>query len=215
MIDQITAISVSYKHKNLIETAVSSIKKFYPSLKFLIMDNSGENTECRNFVKNVLAKDPNIECIYSNTNVGHGRGMNTLLRQVTTDCAVIFDSDIEMKAPPIEEMYKLINNKYAVGRLMKVNLQGVKVVPTEPNGIPYLHPYFCLININQYKKFKPFFHHGAPCLAAMYDIYKQKKSDLLVEFPIAKYVKHDFGGTSRTEAKSGNPYFGVGSWDKI
>jgi len=213
-LSNITAISVSYKHKNLIETAVSSIQKFYPELKFIIMDNSGENTECRNFVKNVLAKDPNIQCMYSNINIGHGKGMHALLQSVKTEYAVIFDSDIEMKSPPIEEMYKLIDNKYAVGRLIYVDVRGVKTI-NPPNGIPYIHPYFCLINVNQYKKFKPFFHHGAPCLGAMHDIYKKKKSDLLVSFPIANYVKHDFGGTSRLEAKIGNSNFGVGSWDKI
>lgn len=213
MIDQITAISVSYKHKKLIETSVNSIKKFYPDLKFIIVENSEPNSECRNFVQNVLSKDKNISCIYSGSNIGHGRGMHSGINAVKTKYALIFDSDIEMIKPPIEEMFQLLKNNYGVGHLLSVDMQGLKT--TSIPAISYLHPYFCLISVEQYRKFKPFFHHGAPCLSAMYDLHKQNKSNLLIKFSVSKYIKHDFGGTSNLERKIGNVTYGIGAWDKL
>lgn len=213
MIDQITAISVSYKHKKLIETSVNSIKKFYPDLKFIIVENSEVNSECSNFVQNVLSKNKNINCIYSGVNIGHGRGMHSGINAAKTKYVLMFDSDIEMIKPPIEKMFKLLNNNYGVGHILNVDIDGVKSQST--NFISYLHPYFCLINLEQYRKFKPFFHHGAPCLAAMYDLHKQNKSNLLVKFSLSKYIKHDFGGTSNLEKKIGNITYGIGAWDKL
>jgi len=213
-ISNITAVGVSYKHKHLTIASINSIKKHHPDMKFIIIDGSEENSECRLFVQNELSKDPNIKCLLSNVNIGHGRGMNTLLNRVTTKYAIVFDSDMEMTETPLEEMLKVIGDNYGVGEIQYVNKEGINI-PQYPISIPYLHPYFCMINVEQYKKFKPFFHHGAPCLSAMWDLFIQKKSNLLIDFPVKKYIKHDFGGTSDLERKIGNTRFGVGDWGKI
>ena len=63
--------------------------------------------------------------------------------------------------------------------------------------ISYLHPFCHLINIANYKRFRPYVDHGAPCLWTMVDIQRKKLSgSLLVNFPdLRKYVKHNGRGT--------------------
>jgi hypothetical protein len=89
---------------------------------------------------------------------------------------------------------------------MDVNENGINCV----DGIKYLHPYFALINKEMYKRFKPFYHHGAPCLNAMKDINNKGLQNKLIHFDLEKYIKHLGRGTRLLDPKEFRPKY----WDK-
>jgi hypothetical protein len=73
--------------------------------------------------------------------------------------------------------------------------------------MPYLHPYFHLIDIKNYRKFPPYAHGGAPCTPTMLGIYQSGASNKIIkQFKdmtngVPKFVKHDGGGTCRMNPK--------------
>ena len=94
----------------------------------------------------------------------------------------------------------------------------------------YLHPYFCLIQLKEYKKYKSFCHHGAPAVNTMLDIYSRGRSNEVVkEFPglghssgkgwtwegnPKEFIRHDVAGTRKIRRDKGKPEI-EGVWDPI
>ena len=215
MIEDVTAITVCYNTKGLMKRAYESIRKFYPDMKMLIIDNSDRGNPCAEYVQS-LTEEENVRVIKTGRNVGHGPGMNLGLRNCETKYALIFDSDIKLEKDCLPEMLKQMNDDiFGVGKIVHVGLDGNNGKPrfTNPKAmkyyayyskakrsftIPYLHPFFQLINVEKYRKHKPYIHHGAPCLQTMFHIYeKQKSNKLLVNFPVDDYVLHEGRGTRR------------------
>jgi hypothetical protein len=155
------------------------------------------------------------------------------LRLVKTKYVVIFDSDIIMLKSPVEEMFKLVEkDTYAVGWIYEIGIDGFDYGTPGRNHlkpIPYIHPYFMLLSVDQYFKFHPFIHHGAPCYKAFLDIYEKGLSDKILKHfkgltghtnghginwvgKPSKYIQHDFGGTRIANKKSGKPEI-EGEWE--
>ena len=62
--------------------------------------------------------------------------------------------------------------------------------------MPYLHPYFQLINIENYRKYRPYDAKEDPCLLAMLDIFNAGAANKAIKkFPprgkLSKYILHD------------------------
>jgi len=228
---KITALSVVYNTKDVFKKAYDSIRGFHPDLPMLIIDGSDKKDPCYEYVKSLKSKY--TEIIQVENNIGHGRGMDMGLRQIKTPYALIFDSDIEMIKSPIPQMLEMMDNEtYGVGWIYNIGRDGRDWGkghgPDEPK-IPYLHPYFQLLNVEKYKKYHPYVHHGAPCYLAMIDIFEKGESDkLLKEFPgltghslyplnnpryaiPSQYIKHELGATRVINEAMGKP--GVpGTW---
>jgi hypothetical protein len=187
----ITAISVVYNTPELILTAISSIQRFYPDLKFFIVNGSDRDSECTKILNRVV--DENISIHHVGHNIGHGKGMHYALQIIETEFALIFDSDIVMKKQGILEAMDLrVIGKYGVGEIVKTNDEGIN----KPDGqISYLHPYFMLLDVDMYFKEPEFVHHGAPCYRAMNAISKSNRQHILVDFPVEEYVLHHGKGT--------------------
>ena len=133
-----------------------------------------------------------------------------------TKYGLIFDTDIEMLKSPVEAMLAMMEDEtYGVGYLEKTGLDGYEY-GAHPHHkgqpwMPYLHPYFQLINLENYRKFYPYVHHGAPCYLAMLHIFKSGLSEkILKEFPglghsagkgwnwtgaPREFIRHDTRGT--------------------
>ena len=212
MID-ITGVMVCYNTKGLVERAYNSVRKFHPDIPIIIVDASDWGNPCAAYVSSLTAENTSI--IHPGRNIGHGRGMHMGITQAKTKYALVFDSDIEMISDCVPAMLeKMGDDTFGIGNICYVNQSGNKARPGGKYSIrgrynnrvqfggaviPYLHPFFHLINIQNYKKYKPYIHHGAPCLLAMYDIYKRGLSEeVLVDFPdIREYIKHDGRGTRK------------------
>jgi len=219
--NDITGIMVCYNTKHLVERAYNSVRKFYPDMPIIIVDGSDRGNPCVAYVSSLTTENTSI--IHPGRNVGHGQGMCMGITQAKTRYALIFDSDIQMISDCVPAMLeKMEENTFGIGAVVQVDLSGngTKSTPAKKRSAywlathrnlrrrygqrglvstPYLHPYFHLINIQNYKKYKPYAHHGAPCLSTMYDIYKRGLSKtVLVNFPdLKECVKHDGRGTRK------------------
>ena len=191
-IDQITGLVVSYNTKELLKRSIESLRVFYPDLPILIIDSSDENNECCHYVRELSRFDDTITSIYVPGNIGHGKGMDKGIRNIRTKYVLLFDSDIEIISPCLEEMIYIFSRiTYGVGQVITVDRNGSNCV----DGIAYLHPHFCIIQIDRYFSFPPFIHHGAPLLKTMLHISERGYENELKNFDLRKYVIHKGRGT--------------------
>lgn len=207
-LSDITGITVSWKTKSLIEKSYNSFRKFHPDMRIIIIDGSDFDGPCYSYVKSLASEK--TEVITVGYNIGHGRGMCIGLYYTLTKYALFFDSDIEMLKSPVPKMMSMMEaDTFGVGRIERTGFDGFSYgfKPTHRNEgwMPYLHPYFQLMNIENYKKFYPYIHHGAPCTLTMLDIYKKGLSNrVLKEFPgLDKYIKHEVAGTRKMRKQNG------------
>jgi len=210
----ITGVTVCWNTKDLIECAHNSIRRFHPDMPLIVIDGSDPGDTCAAYVRG-LASDKTA-VVSLGYNIGHGRGMCMGIEKVKTKYALIFDSDIEMLISPIGAMLTMMeDDTFGVGYIEKTGFDGFEygVHPqhAKEGWMPYLHPYFQLINIENYRKFHPYVHHGAPCYLTMLDIYKKGLSGKIIkEFPglghssgqghnwkgePREYIRHDPMGT--------------------
>lgn len=206
----------------LIEGAFNSIRKFHPSLKIIIIDGSDVTDPCYAYVCS-LASDITTVGVYG-YNIGHGRGMNAGIHLVKTKYALVFDSDIVMLKSPLEQMLSMMEeDTYGVGGFDYVDERGFgkanHTLEWRNNATKYLHPYFQLINVANYKKFPPYVHHGSPCFKAMNEIRRRGLSNkILKEFSGAsiygsEYIYHPTNGTRGERKSRGLPEI-EGGWDR-
>lgn len=210
-VNDITGIVCSYNTKGLLKESVDSIKKFYPDIDIIFVDSSLKDDPCREYVleqKNHLIYDELVS---------HGWGMNYGIDAVKTKYALIFDSDIEMIKPCLEQMLEQIGDNVSIGDLMMTDTGGVaqKLDRDKLNGpavVEYVHPYFMLVNVELLKVYSHFIMHGAPCINTYIDI-QNKHMHTVKGFELKDYVFHKWQGT-RTKLKEENKYWTHKNWEK-
>lgn len=206
------AVVVSYNTKDLLQKALESVRRFYPDLKIIVVDGSDKDNPCYGYVRGL--NDPNIFTVQPGYNIGHGRGMAMGIAMAETDKVLIFDSDIEMLKPPIEEMLKLFEpDTFGVGEIVDVpqSTYGVKI--GDGSDVPCLHPYFHIINKKQYFKYLPYIHSGGPTALTAIDIYRRGLSKkVLKSFPVREYIKHDWRGTRDLEPKDFKKFVNISDY---
>lgn len=226
-----TGIVVVYNTKDYFMRAYESIRKFMPEMPMIIINGSDKWNLCYKYVAS-LAEQP-LNFVYNvGYNIGHGRGLHYALERCSDDLALIFDSDIVMKKNPLRAMNKLMTPEtYATGWMTYIGPDGYDYGTPGFNNrekIPYIHPYFMLLNVKLYFKFHRFVHHGAPCYKAMLDIYRRGETWRLANCELLtghtsgaginwtgkpnKYIQHDFGGT-RLYNKYCGKYEIEGRWE--
>jgi len=218
----VTAITVVYNTKELFRKAYDSVRSFHPDMPMVIVDGSDRKDPCYSYVAG-LASNPLNNIHQVSHNIGHGKGMHYGIGKCTTPYALVFDSDIVMLKSPVREMLNLMfPSTYGVGWVTEIGFDGYDFgTPGKKHisAVPYLHPYFMLLNVDQYKCFFRFVHHGAPCYKAMTDLYNKNQSWRLRYFPgltghtkgsginwqgkPSEFIQHDFGGTRLNNRKMG------------
>ena len=226
---QITGIVVTYNTRSLIERAYTSLRKFHPFMPLIIIDGSSPADPCYKYVYSLRSE---YNQVYHSGKIGHGRGMDYALKKCGTKQALVFDSDIEILQDPLPEMQKLMTPEiYGTGWVYEIGRDGYDYGTPGFNHkepIPYMHPYFMLLNVEQYFNFHRFVHHGAPCYKAMVDLFDKGQSWRVVPCPILTghtssegmnwkgkpnaYVRHDFGGTRMNNKKQGKEEI-EGTWE--
>jgi GT2 family glycosyltransferase len=214
----ITGIVVTHNTKDIFQRAYESVRSFCHDMEIIIIDCSDESDGCFKYVSSLV--DDNTRVIHASYNVGHGRGVKHALSLIHTQYALIFDSDIVMMDSPVEKMLsKMSGGVYGVGEVIQTDLGGFQFGERKEmivsGSMRYLQPYFCLIDVNEYKKYRPFIHHGAPAVSTCLDIHRRGISkDVLQEFPVREYIKHDFYGTRGVRVKKGLPEI-EGAWEPV
>lgn len=209
-----TGICVTYNTQKLFQRAYESLRLHLPFLPLIIVDGSEAKNACAQYVRSLRS---DLNTVYQlGYNIGHGRGMDYALERCGARTALVFDSDTVMLKNPVSKMLALLDgDTYGVGWVYYVGEDGFDFGTPErghKTPIPYLHPYFMLLNVQQYFRFPRFVHHGAPCYKAMAEIARRGLSDkMLKQFDgltghtsgaginwvgrPSKYIQHDFGGT--------------------
>lgn len=191
-------ISVHYKTPELIYRQYESIRKFYPKIKYRIIDGSDDNIL---YFNDLEKKDNNFSVIKFGYNIHHGPGMDYAIKTSDYTDLLILDSDVWIQKPMIEDMIKL-HLGYSVGKKIIVDSTGFESWQKTNTGdsqfiYEYIHPYCMLIKKSEYLKYSPFIKHGAPCINAMVDIYKKNKTENLISFPIEEFIKLEIRGTRK------------------
>lgn len=189
-------ISVHYKTPELIYNQYNSIRKFYPTLPYRIIDGSDNNV---NYFGDLEKIDNNFKVERFGYNIHHGPGMDYAIKSSIYEYQLILDSDVSIKDKIIEVLFGNFKG-YSCGKLIKINSAGFeswqkKNEPKENFIYPYVHPYCMLIKKSEYIKYKPFKKHGAPCIDAMIDIYNKNQVNLLSSVVIENYVDLKIRGT--------------------
>jgi len=202
-IDNITCITVVYKTPDLMEKVYSTLRYHYPTVKYIIIDNS-EGDECTELIRSWLPKDPNLKLVELSENIGHGYGMHRGIEECETDYAFIFDSDIIFKNGGfIEDGLKLFDeDTYGVGWILRLDMDG-RNVPKDYDGevLLYLFDGFWFVNKSQYYKYHPLHKFGLPLFKAMVEIHNNGLSEKILK-PLFNgntnfYLNHVSGGTRK------------------
>jgi len=227
----ITGITVCSNTKDLIERAYKSIRKFHPYMPIIVVDGSDPMDPCALYVKSIASDKTFVVSL--GYNIGHGRGMCMGIKQAKTKYALIFDSDIEMLKSPVQAMLEMMEeDTFGVGCIEeKTAFDGFEWGWPGHNNpgewMSYLHPFFQLIDIRNYRKYYPYVHHGAPCYLTMLDIHKRGLSGrILKQFPglghssgkglnwtgvPREHIRHDTMGTGHAHASKCLPHI-EGAW---
>lgn len=210
----VTGITVCYDTRVLMQKAYESVRRFYPDMPIIIIDCSETKNSCYAYVQSLASELTTV--IHPGKNIGHGPGMNMGINYCRTRYALMFDTDAELLEPCVGDMLAMMEeDTFGVGYVIPTALGGFGTTysyPPEPtpkdgNWMPYLHPYFQLIDTQNYKKYAPYKHSGAPCTPTMRDIYNKGLGwKIIKQFKdmtngTPKYVKHDGGGTCRRNPK--------------
>ena len=226
---RITGITVCQNTKDLMQRAYESMRRFHPDMPIIIIDGSDISDPCAKYVRGLQSTRTAV--VQLRYNIGHGKGMCMGIDAVRTPYALLFDSDIEMLKSPVDAMIAMMEpDTFGVGWIEHTDYDGFGVGARKDHAgesMPYLHPYFQLMDVANYRKYHPYVHHGAPCYLTMLDIYKQGLSDrVLKEFPglghtagkdhgwegkPREYVRHDVRGTRNVRTKKGLPQI-EGNW---
>jgi hypothetical protein len=227
----ITGVVVCCNSIELLKRAYESVRKHHLDMQIIIVDGSEQTNPCFKYVGSL--ENENTKILQVGYNIGHGRGMCLGLYHVETPYVLFFDSDIEMLKSPLKKMLALFEeDTFGVGYFEKTGFDGfnygAKLNHAKEDWMPYLHPYFQLVNVANYKKYYPYVHHGAPCYLTMFNIYKRGLSNkVLKEFPglghtsgkgftwsavFSEYVRHDTMGTRKINKINGNREI-EGSWE--
>jgi glycosyltransferase involved in cell wall biosynthesis len=199
----VTGVVVTYNTRKCIERAYTSIRKFHPDMRIIIVDGSDTTNSCYDYVCSLV--DENTRVFHADDNIGHGEGLVEGISFVETPFFLTFDSDIEMIKSPLQAMLDMMeDDTYGVGYTEPVDIKGhdygVNKDLLKYDPVKYLHPYFSLIQFKEYKKYLPFVHHGAPAINTMLDIHRRG---------LANKVIKEFPGLGHS---SGHPINNVGNW---
>lgn len=218
MVQNITGISVCYNTKGFMKQSYDSIRKFHPNMPILIINGSDPNNSCTLYLFSIMSKKTTI--FMPGYNIGHGMGLNLGINRIKTKYAMLFDSDILMLASPVRKMLKKMkNDSFGVGSISKIGFDGVDCGKKPHHKIEgclsYLHPFFQIINVTNYKKYHRYVHHGAPCYLTMIDIHRKGLSGKILKnfSSLQNYVRHYNRGTRNYRRSRGMEQI-VGQWEK-
>lgn len=206
----ITAITVCCNTRDLMRKMYENFRKYHSLMKMIVIDCSDKGNVCQKYLDQICSEQTTVYRF--NKNVGHGRGLNFGIARATTPYVVIMDTDTLILKSPLREMMNLMDKEtYGVGWVTEIGRDGYDfgTFKTQTEAIKYLHPYFALINVEQFRRYVPFCHHGAPWYKTAVQMHDRKESWRLKNFLTghtsghganwtgtpSEWVQHDFGGT--------------------
>jgi len=209
-IKSITGIVVSWNDSELLKESIGSLRRVHPSMKIIVVDGSPEGSKCWAYAKTLRDKLTKVYLL--KYNIGHGKGLDFGIKKAKTKYVLLFDSDIVVKQPFAEVMLNCMDEDlYGMGMIEQVCKDGMYHKSKKDRYlIPYLHPYFALVNRKKYFEYPPFIHHGSPWIMTMNTIHSCRKK-LIKAFPTTDFVIHKKRGTRTKDPKE----FRIENWDQV
>lgn len=118
--EDIEIATVHYKTPDFIYEQYESIRKFYPKIKYNIIDGSDNGEK---YFLDLESKDSNITIKRFGFNIHHGPGMDFSIKNSNKKFTLLIDSDVTLKKPVIKEMFSKFTG-YSVGKKIIVNSSG-------------------------------------------------------------------------------------------
>tara|TARA_B100000780_G_C21124165_1_gene455728 strand:+ start:1126 stop:2013 length:888 start_codon:yes stop_codon:yes gene_type:complete len=108
MIEQFTAVIVTFKSENIIYKSLSKLPK---NLKIILIENSN-NINFKNEIEN---KFENLDCILSGENIGWGRAANIGIKKVKTKYVLFLNPDLFVEENVLIKIFDKIISREDVG----------------------------------------------------------------------------------------------------
>jgi len=183
MIENVEIISVNYCTPDLIERLIKSVRDIEGNYPIRIIDGS-DREPFKTQIKAVCDNYTNVTLQQLGYNIHHGRGMDLGVSNTSSEWVLIIDSDNFISQPTIENMlyYCQTNDKKICAYHCWTNSYGLSYGRNETHfgNVLYYHPALFLIRKDYYVWLKAndagFIHHGAPCIAMMNFLHKNKLS---------------------------------------
>ncbi len=193
----LTVVIINFQTPDLTSGAVRSLRRFYPEVPLLLIDNGSGDQSPRLLEELRRAQPEKTELLLNVTNFHHGPAMDQALRLVETPYVLFLDSDcVVERGGFLEAMLDLAAGEsrgYAVGKKIFMNDRGFDV-DEAPGTHPYIRPICMLIHRARYLELPPFERHGAPCLVNMRAAASAGLA--LLHFPVEEYARHLGRGTA-------------------
>ena len=184
---------------DLLDRALGSLRKFYPTIPVLLIDNGSDDGKSAGLIMDWKSRYPqHTEFLLNKRNLHHGPAIDQALHHAASPFVLLLDSDCEiLRGRLIEEMLKFAASSplhYAVGQRVWMDRRGFDLPAANQEAIPYIRPICMLIRRSAYLELPKAERHGAPLLANM---RKAARSGyVLVDFPIEEYIHHKGRGTA-------------------
>lgn len=195
----VTAVIINYRTPDLLERAISSLRRFYPGIRLLVIDNGSGDGDSVSVMQKWKERFPDkTELLSNRKNIHHGPAIDQAFHHVESPFLFFLDSDCEVLAPGlVEGMLACMEESpshYAVGKLTWMDRRGFDLPSESAGAIPYVRPISMLVRREIYLKLPKAERHGAPMLANMREAARCGLK--VIGFPIEKYSNHLGRGTA-------------------
>jgi len=198
----VTALTINYDTPECLERVLTSFRKFYPDIPYMVIDGS-----CKEKYEKIkdFPKKFNIELIHFDYNIHHGPGLAEGIKRITTEQILFMDSDmIILSGQWLENLqYLLRPESYGIGDIQTEVCEKVQ--------IHYLHPALALVNRDVVLQYPMPIKGGAPLLLAMNELHRQGKVGLLQK---AEWLTNDFHHHDDKYVKHNHDRMGMGTVSK-
>ncbi|MCX6137643.1 MAG: glycosyltransferase [Ignavibacteriales bacterium] len=190
----VTGVVVHFQTPDLLKTAVTSFRKFNPSVPLLIVDNGSDAASRRSVEALVQETDGQTMARYLPQNIYHGPAMHRALCDLETDLVFFFDSDTETERggllEAMEQKFAGDTTLYAAGKKDVVNARGFHA----DEGTVIVQTPSMMIRRSIYMQLPPFEHRGMPTLVNFAAAHRRGFG--FADVPVAAYIRHDGRGTA-------------------
>ena len=191
--DDLCVVCINFQTPDLLEVAIESFRKFYPTTLLLLVDNGSKDASTQK-IRQIEKKYAGCtSSLLIEKNIFHGPAMHRAIDMVRNELVFFLDSDTETRQGGfLEKMIaEFASDKvYAVGRIDTVNKRGFHSV----KGTPIVLSPYMMIRRKLYHDFSPFEHRGMPTLRNFAAV--QRQGYVLKSFPVEKYIAHFGRGTA-------------------
>ena len=119
--NDVTAVIINFQTSALVERAVTSLRRYYPSLPLLLIDNGSHDDSVDVITRLKSESAEYTEIILNQENIHHGPAMDQGLRLAKTPFVFVLDSDcVVLREGFIEQMVALLQQSpthYITGKL--------------------------------------------------------------------------------------------------